>query len=211
MTIPVNQSSATFFALGNWNARPLEARDAPLVYRWVNNPELRPYFNRTFMELITDEEAWISDLAKRKHQNQVWMIEVDGTPTGTMGLHGIDFINRTATTGAMFGDLSKHNQGIGQQVKMLLLDHAFNVMNLRQVYSEVISFNLRSLNYSKKCGYQVVATIPNAIAYRGQFYDRIIMMVTKAEFEMKWEQFRTEHQIESFEDMLKRHKNWPRN
>ena len=177
-----------------------------MLYRWVNDPELRPYFNRCLVESLSEEIDWINGLPKRKMHNQVWMVEVDGVSIGTMGLHGIHWQNRTATTGAMFGNEAYLNQGYGEQVKMLLLKHAFDQLNLRQIYSEVISFNDRSRAYSEKCGYQKIATIPDDIHYNGRFYDKLIMRVRREDWLPYWENFCALHKIESLEEMLERHK-----
>ncbi len=185
--------------------RPLEMSDAPYFYVWVNDPDLRPFFNRHFVELMEEEEDWIKNLSKRKHQNQVWMVcKEDGTRAGSMGLHNIDLRNGTATTGAMFGNKAIHSNGIGEKAKQLVLNHAFNVLNLRQIYSDVLSFNLRSIRYSEKCGYKEVARLPNHIKVGDQFFDHVTLMVTRTEWLPIWEKFRTEHQIESFEEMLAR-------
>lgn len=185
--------------------RPLEMSDAPYFYVWVNDQDLRLYFDRYLVELIQEEEDWIKNLSKRKHQNQVWMICLeDGTRVGSMGLHSIDLKNGTATTGAMFGNKDCHNKGIGEKAKHLILNHAFNVLNLRQIYSCVLSFNLRSIRYSEKCGYKEVARLPNHVKVGDLFFDHVTLMVTRENWLPIWEKFRREHQIESFEEMLAR-------
>lgn len=185
--------------------RPLEISDAPYFYVWVNDPDLRLYFDRYFVELLEEEEDWIKNLSKRKHQNQVWMICLeDGTRVGSMGLHSINLKNGTATTGAMFGNKECHSKGIGEKAKHLILNHAFNVLNLRQIYSELLSFNLRSRRYNEKCGYKEVALLPNHVRVGDQFFDHVTLMVTRESWLPIWEKFRTDHQIESFEEMLAR-------
>ena len=128
----------------------------------------------------------------------------DSIRVGSMGLHSIDLRNGTATTGAMFGNKDCHSKGIGEKAKHLILNHAFNVLNLRQIYSEVLGFNQRSMLYSQKCGYKEVARLPNHIKLGDQFYDHVTMMVTRTQWLPIWEKFRTEHQLESFEEMLAR-------
>ncbi len=185
--------------------RPVEMNDAPFIYIWVNDPDMRPYFNRHFIEMVEEEEEWIKNLHKRKHLNQVWMICLDdSTRLGTIGMHNIDLRNGTATTGAMFGNKEYQSKGIGQKAKMVILAHAFNMLNLRKIYSEVLGFNRRSIRYSERCGYKIVARLPDHVRLADVFYDHIIMVVNRDDWKPIWEKFRKEHQIESFEEMLAR-------
>lgn len=191
--------------------RPLQTDDAPYIQLWVNDPETRPYHNRAVSESLSEEIEWIQGLAKRKHNNLVWMIvSDDGTRIGNMGLHNISWKDGTAVTGAIFGAEKHRNKGIGTLAKMALLNHAFNVLNLRMILSEAVGFNLRSINYSLKCGYIKIGAIPDWIFWEGQYYDHVMLAVTKKTFDPKWAEHQKKHGIETFNEMLTRHKQQPR-
>lgn len=194
-----------------YTMRPHSKDDAAVTERWINDPEVRPYLNRTTVQYYEEQQEWLGNLPKRK-ENHVVLVIVDpeGQAIGSMGLHNINWKDRTATTGAMFGSEQHRNKGVGGWAKMMLLDHAFNVLDLRQIYSEVISFNLRSIAYSKKCGYEIIAKIPEDFAHRGAFYDRVIMRVTRASWQPLFDEFCAKHGIESFTEMLVRHGNTSR-
>ncbi|MES2749435.1 MAG: GNAT family N-acetyltransferase [Patescibacteria group bacterium] len=185
--------------------RPVEIGDAPYIYVWVNDPDIRPFLNRHVVEMLADEEEWIKGLSKEKEHQHVWMICLtDGARVGTIGLHNIDLKNGTATSGAMFGTKEHQSKGVGQKAKHVILNHAFNGLNLRQIYSNVLSFNERSIQYNIKCGYRELVRLPNDVKMGDQFYDCVMMMVTRDSWLPIWEKFRKEHQIESFEEMLER-------
>ena len=199
------KTPAIFLRFPGGYCRPVEADDVPYIYIWVNDPDIRPFLNRILVELLEDEEEWRKGLSKRREYNQVWMICLDdGTRIGTIGLHRISYKDGTATTGACFGNKEHQSKGIGQKAKMVILNHAFNVLNLRLVYSNVLGFNQRSVRYSERCGYKVIATLPDDIRVGDEYYDCIIMSVSRAEWLPVWEKFRKEHQIESFTEMLER-------
>lgn len=202
-----NLPGVAFFRLPNgYIMRPIEVDDASYLYRWVNDPDTRPYHNRALIESITEEVDWTTGLSKRKLTNQVWMIvSSDGTRIGTMGLHNISWKDGTATTGAIFGAEKHRNQGIGTMAKMALLNHAFNVQNLRAILSEAVAFNLRSINYSLKCGYVEIGRIPNWIFWEGQYYDHVMLLATRATWEPVWRQYQATHKIEKFNELLSRH------
>lgn len=201
----------TFLKFPGGTFRPLEEADASTIYTWVNDPELRPYFDRTHYEFLSEVQDLIKKLKDCKDHNPVWaVIDNEDTLLGTMGIHRINWINGTATTGAMFGNIAKFNKGIGFRSKMTLLNHAFSVLGLRQIYSEVIEYNLRGIAYSEKCGYQIYGKVPNDIMWNNQYYDRVLMYATREMWLPTWEKFVAEYKIETFSEMLKRHGNTPR-
>jgi len=212
MTDETKMPEAVFFKLPKgYRMRPLQVDDVPNVYLWVNDPETRPYHNRAVTESLIEEMEWIQGLHKRKQTNLVWMIiDEEGTKIGIMGLHNIGWKDGTATTGAIFGAEKHRNQGIGTLAKMALLNHAFNVLNLRLILSEAVSFNLRSINYSLKCGYVKIGSIPQWIFWEGQYYDHVMLLVTRQTWEPRWTQHKEEHQIETWDEMLARHGQFPR-
>lgn len=64
--------------------------------------------------------------------------------------------------------------------KLVLLDYAFNTLNLEYVYSEVLGYNGRSARYGEKCGYQEVGRLPNYFRFGGMVVDGIILCAERA-------------------------------
>ena len=73
---------------------------------------------------------------------------------------------------------------------MLLLNYAFNTLNLRKIVSRVVSFNRRSKAYSEKCGYKVEGVLKKDIFKDGEYHDLICMAVFKDDWLPLWEKFR---------------------
>jgi len=103
-----------------------------------------------------------------------------------MGLHQIDFIHGTAVTGAIIGEKEYQGKGYGTDAKMTLLNYAFNTLNLRKVCSDVISFNKRSLAYSKKCGYKIEGRQKQQFYRSGKYYDRVFLAIFRKNWPKIW-------------------------
>ena len=58
-----------------------------------------------------------------------------------------------------------------------ILEFAFNELNLRKIYSEVIDYNKRSIAYSEKCGYKIEACLPKHYYKKGKYWDKIILSI----------------------------------
>ena len=176
--------------------RPVEESDIPYLYKWINDPKVRQYLNAYMPMTMTDEQSWYESLTSRKPKDIILMIEVDGTPIGNMGIHGINMQNGTATTGAIIGEKEYWGKGYGSDAKMILLDYAFNTLNLRKIYSTVIAFNERSLKYSLKCGYKEEGRRKLHHYKKGQYWDDIQLAVFKEDWLPLWEKFVKKHNLD---------------
>ena len=173
--------------------RPILEADIPLLLRWINDPEVTRFL-KTYMPMTeADEREWVQNHHKRKPYNIVVMIVVDGVAIGTMGLHNIDYRSRLGTTGALIGEKEYWGKGYGSEAKMLLLDFAFNTLNLRKICSNVIAFNERSLKYSLKCGYKEEARLKKHHYADGKYWDKLCLAVFREDWEPLWEQFAQKH------------------
>ena len=173
--------------------RPAHRSDAPLLTQWINDPEVRQYLASIYPQTEEDEIGWIDGLSKKKPRELIFVITLhDGTPIGVMGVHNINGVHGTATTGALIGDKQYWGQGYGSDAKMVLLEYAFNTLNVRKLYSDVIAFNERSVAYSLKCGYVEEARLKEHYYRLGRYWDQVILSVTRERFLPVWQKYQGE-------------------
>lgn len=181
--------------------RPPEPADAPVIYIGINDQENWQYLSSSAVlpKGIGFEEEWIKEKQKPNPANIVLAICLRETNEfiGTMGLHQIDYVNRTAVTGAVIFKGEHHGKGYGTDAKMALLQHAFNNLNLRLIESRVIAFNGRSARYSEKCGYQIDATLRQRHERGGKIHDELVLSVTRKDWLPKWETYRSLHETKA--------------
>jgi len=156
---------------------------------WTNDPEVTNFLSLVYPVDKIAEGEWFDKLSKDKN-NVILAIEtLDGKFIGTMGLHGINWINRTATTGALIGEKKYWGKGYGTEAKMLVLNYAFNQLNLRRIKSEVIAYNKRSLNYSLHCGYEIEGRKKQEIYKNGRYWDLIQLGLFKNKWLKVWKKY----------------------
>jgi len=172
------------------NLRPVQKSDIPLLTKWINDPNVRQYLASTFPHTEKQEEAWYENLGK-DNKNIVLTIETkDGKPIGVMGIHKIEWQRGFGTTGAFIGESEYWGNGYGTDAKMILLDHAFNTLGLRKIYSDVIAFNKRSLRYSLRCGYKIEGRLRKHIFRKGKYWDEIVIGVFRDEWLPIWKKYK---------------------
>ena len=189
MLVKSSSGTIAFLKSKRVTLRPVSEKDIPLFLRWFNDPEVRQFITTIFPITEKGEHEWIESLGKKSTTDIVLVIEVKGVPIGTMGLHSINWQSRVATTGAVIGDKRYWNKGYGTDAKMVLLDYAFNTLNLRKIMSRVIAFNKRSLAYSEKCGYKIEARLRSQHFRNGQYWDEIILGLFKGQWLPYWRKY----------------------
>lgn len=167
--------------------RPLQDSDIPLLTRWINDPEVRVNLGAQLPKIEADEREFVQGRSK---SHVVLMIEVDGKPIGTMGLHRITYPDATATTGAMIGEKAYWGKGYGSDAKMALLDYAFNTLGLRRVKSRALAFNERSVAYSAKCGYVIEGVEKEEVYRNGAYHDLVLLAVTRKAWLPIWKKWK---------------------
>ncbi|MFT7557424.1 MAG: RimJ/RimL family protein N-acetyltransferase [Planctomycetota bacterium] len=163
----------------------LEDQDAPLLCSFVNNPLVSQYLGIVPPIYLEEEQAWIQKAKNTKNQYTFGIVNLGQPETsliGTISLKITDSIARNAITGTCIGLPEYWGKGLGSMAKQLLLEWVFTQLNMRRVYSEVIAFNERSIAYSKKCGYKIVARIPDHYYCNGKYWDQVTMMVEREQW-----------------------------
>jgi len=164
--------------------RPLEKEDAPLVQRWLNDPEITRNL-LVFRPLSRQaEEEFIANAAKDEHALSLLIVLKDGDrPIGVTGLKDIDFRNRNAEFGIAIGEKECWGQGYGTEAARLMVDHAFATLNLHRVSLRVNENNERGIRSYRRAGFQKEGVLREDYYRDGQYWDMTVMGILKAEWE----------------------------
>jgi RimJ/RimL family protein N-acetyltransferase len=157
----------------------------------MNDPEVTQYLMRVFPLMEKEEEDWIEELPKSKNGFAFGIVEMEKKKLiGSIGLININWQSRTATTGTALGEKEFWGRGYGTEAKMLLLDFAFNALDLFGVSSRVMAHNERSLAYGRKCGYVEVGRLPQWMRRQnGERCDEVLLVVTQEKWRPLWVEY----------------------
>ncbi|MFA6495259.1 MAG: GNAT family protein [Candidatus Paceibacterota bacterium] len=173
--------------------RPLNKEtDLVATIRWVNDPEVTRYLNHTLPITEREECEWFDGIGKSA-KSITLAIETkdDHKLIGSMGIHNIWWTSRVGTTGALIGEKEYWGRGYGTDAKMILLNYAFNTLNLQKICSTVIAFNKRSLHYSLHCGYKIEGRRPRHIFRNGRYHDLVELGLFKKDWLPFWKKYRS--------------------
>ncbi len=167
--------------------REYQEEDFRYMRKWVNDPEVTDYLSDVFLyphSMHTSEE-FLSFMMEGKNEKTKGFVIGDmqsGKYLGQIDLFGIDWKNRCAEIGIVIGNRENLNKGYGREAITLLLDFAFNRMNLHRVELEVYDYNQRAYRCYKSCGFQEEGRQREGIFHKGKYRDKIRMGILKEEF-----------------------------
>lgn len=152
---------------------------------WLNDPEITAWtkigdwpMTRLAEEEFFETRSRQSGMALEPDLTFA-METLPGDHIGFSGLHKIDWRNRVATTGTIVGRRDLWGQGYGTDAARVRARHAFEVLGMRMLLSDVMDGNAGSLRMLLKAGYREVGRIPRRIWKRGAWRDVILLCLER--------------------------------
>ena len=161
---------------------PVSLEDVERYTEWVNDLEIGQFV--LFSSAVLDIETERRTLQGMMERDTVFaIIEKDTNKViGNCGLHQINNVHRHATFGIFIGEKTYWNQGIGTEATSLMLDFAFNIMNLNSISLEVVAYNHRATRCYEKVGFKYVGRRRSYMFMAGEYHDVLIYDVLASEF-----------------------------
>jgi RimJ/RimL family protein N-acetyltransferase len=163
---------------------PLSYEDAEAHARWENDlavaiPLGDEAYTPTSLEKMQEQIG--AALRNQSHVFSIVDLERDQT-VGRCMLTNLDAVNRSAMLGMMIGEKEFQNRGYGQEATRLLLDYAFNLLNLNSVMLGVFAFNERAIAAYRKVGFREIGRQRQGRIIGRQAYDVVLMDMLANEF-----------------------------
>lgn len=147
--------------------------------------------------------AWEQEI-ENQHKNQPPdLIELgvclksDDTLIGSVVLESVDYINRTAETGSWLILAEHRGQGYGTEAKHLLLEYAFDRVQLHVLRSWVWEPNKRSAAALMKQGYKPAGKLLRQDLKDGVYYGALMFDVKRDEWIAARDEWRARNQTAS--------------
>lgn len=168
--------------------RSFELSDLDEIMRHWNNLELRNLVGRAEFgpACRNDEEEWIKNTWKQRQEKKEFTFAVetiaDNKLIGGISLNNCDWTSRSAILGISIWDPKNRGKGYGQESIKLVLNFAFQILNLNRVELETFDFNRRAQKCYLEVGFREVGRKRQARFIDGKYCDSIIMDILKDEW-----------------------------
>jgi RimJ/RimL family protein N-acetyltransferase len=125
--------------------RGIERVDLDSIMKWIVDEEVTNFLGGEMllgpMSRIA-EEKFIESASQVAHDKRIFVIETlaDRRYLGSIDLHNINWVNRSAEAGIVIGDKPSWGKGYGTDAMRVLLRFAFDKLNLNRVSLRVFDF-----------------------------------------------------------------------
>lgn len=159
----------------------LTRESASLIYKWVNQEELRALTGTVFPVSEYEHDEWIKSVALSA-EKKIFLIctKNDERAIGTIGLEKFDYISRNVELFISIGEqsyISPNNQqgGYGTDAVATLVNFCFKSLNMHKVLLRVFESNSRAIRCYEKVGFKKEGTLIDHHFSNGKYENVIIM------------------------------------
>lgn len=160
--------------------REIEGDDLDLVVEWRNDSEILRWLFSYLPLSKTKQRKWYERYVEDETE-QIFVIEVkeEKVLVGTVELTNIDYKNQRAELGILIGDKSWRNKKIGGEALNLLIEFAFDEMNIRKIKAMVLEENVPAIKLYKSCGFVEEGLLKKEVYKNGEFKNITVMSLFK--------------------------------
>ncbi|MDR2873767.1 MAG: GNAT family N-acetyltransferase [Methanobrevibacter sp.] len=164
-----------------------QKEDLRLYNGWLNDAEINLTYGRSHIVFNEQQQAkYIEDYDNNDDKFFFVIVCKGENPENEQAigiglLYDIDYVHGKATLGLLL-DKSFQSQGYGKESTNLLLEFAFNILNLNNVMLYAIEFNEKALSVYKSFGFKIIGRRREAYPINNKVYDEVYMDILKKEF-----------------------------
>lgn len=139
--------------------RALEPTDLDFLYQlendtsiWEISGTLRPYSKKVLRLYLENAHRDIYEVK----QLRFCICDKDDQCIGLIDVFDFDPKNRRAGIGIVIANPENRNKGVGAEALDLLCDYAFSVLDLHQLYANILEENTNSIHLFEKLGFEKI-------------------------------------------------------
>lgn len=162
--------------------RALEPEDLDFLYQLENNTEiweisntLRPFSRAVLNEYLQNAHRDIFDVK----QLRLCICNDKEEKIGLIDLFDFDPKHQRAGIGLIILNPAERNKGVGAEALSLMMEYSFKILELHQVYANILEDNLASIHLFEKLGFEKVGVKKEWIKWGGTYKSEVLYQKIK--------------------------------
>jgi RimJ/RimL family protein N-acetyltransferase len=167
--------------------RALEPEDAPLLAACNNDPAVRLSFFTHTPTSIEAKRVQISSLYAPGADYLPLAIcpRDEESPVGITALHRVDLVSGAAVFSICLTEATARGKGYGGEVTALMIEYAFDVLNLHRLQLHVWAGNAAGIRVYESCGFVREGVLREAMKHHGERCDFLVMGLLEPEWRQR--------------------------
>jgi len=154
--------------------RPLEMSDLERCQRWINDPDNRLTLVSYLPLNQIAEKEFIERCSKPEKEIHLAIVLNEGDRhIGTAGIFNIRWKDRAAEFGLMIGEADARGRGYGSEATALIIQYAFEQLNLNRFELWALAFNERAIKMYETAGFVKEGVRREAVFCDGKHVDLV--------------------------------------
>ncbi len=150
-------------------------------YRWMNDPEIIRYLESRFYPKSVE---MLQSYVRREEEcrSSVFMTIIEKNSDehiGNIKIHGIDHVHRHAEVSLIIGEKGYWGRGYGSEAIKLVVDFAFNTLNLNRLFAGIYASNVGSIKAFKKAHFFEEGVRKEHRFYNGHYVDEVALAIIR--------------------------------
>jgi diamine N-acetyltransferase len=138
--------------------RALEPEDLELLYEWENNESNWTISNTIVPFSKYTLKRYLENSHKNIYETGQLRLMIDHIPDsktiGTIDIFDFDPFHKRAGVGILIANDNYRKKGYAVMALSCLIDYCFSTLQLHQLYCNILSNNVESINLFKKIGFE---------------------------------------------------------
>jgi RimJ/RimL family protein N-acetyltransferase len=164
--------------------RAIERRDLEQLRAWRNRPQLQRHFRQSRELTAQDQVAWFENVVERDPSTRMFAIEERerGRLLGACGLCFVNWASGTAELSIYIGvdDLYVDDR-FAPEAAGLLVDHAFDDLDLHRLWVEIYAFDTRKQRLFEDLGFVLEGRFREHCLHEGERHDSLFYGLLRPE------------------------------
>ena len=164
-----NYDMKEYFKSERINLISIEKKHIKLIKKWINNENITMYMGRRFP--INDDEqfSWYENFMEDKSKKKLIISTIPSNHNiGMISLFEIDCRNQKSEIGVYIKP-DYHGKGYAKESINMILNFAFQELNMHKIYALIHSFNISAIKLFKSCNFHHESTDRESIYFNGKF------------------------------------------
>jgi RimJ/RimL family protein N-acetyltransferase len=154
-------------------------------FDWLNDREVTKFLNSgAFPNTAEKMEEYYRNIALSADNAMFAVIDKKSDRhIGNIKLGPINWLMRVTSVGIMIGNKECWGKGYGTEAIRLVLDYAFNRLNLHKVTAGIVAIHQASIRAFEKAGFEKEGQARSQFFLDGKYYDSLYLGITEEDFQ----------------------------